>query len=92
MTSTRRKLTDLDLEVLRAAARNDGSVWRDDLTFDSYLAGPGMPRRCNRNVRKMLDFDDRLLTIGIRVRHRSPWLLTDAGRAALDDADKKVTR
>lgn len=93
MTSTL-KLTALDVEVLRAAARNDGSVWRDDhdAPYYSYLAWLGAGRNNRKNVtnhvHKLSQAMPALIELGERDRFNRPWLITDAGRAALEGTDR----
>ena len=81
--------------ITTGPARNDGSLYRSESGGDlyaSYLVGP-MHRKINRNIKKLCK-ELRLLCIGDIDRDRliRPWLITDAGRAALDDVDKEATR
>lgn len=76
MTSTRRKLTDLDVEVLRAAAsRRELFIPRGDpRTEDAYrLARAGL-----------LSHTHGLALTG------DVYEITDAGRTALDNADRSI--
>jgi hypothetical protein len=94
--TARVKLTALDVEVLRAAARNDGRLYRQErygTNQQSYLDEPYNGRtNVTRNVDKLTSAPKPLLTIGETDGVYRPWLLTDAGRDALDNADKKATR
>jgi hypothetical protein len=81
-----RKLTALDVEVLRGAA--DGRLRRSESHQDlhaSYLEFAGRETKVNRQVTKLTAGDEPLLRIGDDDRRWSrPWLLTAAGRAVLD--------
>lgn len=61
------KLTDLDVQVLRAAAREDRSLYRSQsigTLYDSYLDWHSRRIKVNRQVDKLTSFDVPLLRIG----------------------------
>lgn len=87
-TAKRAKLTDLDLKILHAAARNDGSLYRSERgydLYDSYLVTFSRATKINRQVAKLAAGEPQLLKIGEAIDLRRSWLLTDAGRQVIAD-------
>jgi hypothetical protein len=82
-------LTEPQLRVLRAAA--DGDVYRShsiNTLYESFNRAD-RHRKVTGVVKKLTDRSEPLLVIGERDRWTTPWLLTDAGRAALAEADAR---
>lgn len=88
MTTPRRPLTDLDIEVLRGAQLK--TLWRSESGRDlyaSYLDAFGRSTKVNRQVDKLSGGDQPLIYIGDQERLVRRWRLTDAGEAELAKRD-----
>lgn len=81
------KLTDPQLRVLLAAATGD--LYRSQslgTLYRSFLRG-ARGRDVTAIVERLTDREPPLLELGERDGFTIPWLLTDAGRTALDTVD-----
>jgi hypothetical protein len=83
------KLPDTQLRVLRAAA--DGDVYRSHASnnLNESFNRADQRRKVTAIVAKLTDRPEPLLKIGERERWGTPWIVTDAGRTVLAEADAR---
>lgn len=81
------KLTDPQLRVLRAAATGD--LYRSHTSGTLYrsFVRTAQGRDVTTIVQRLTDREPPLLELGERDGFTIPWLLTDAGRTALNTID-----